>query len=105
MINNILRVQSRISEIKDKVSQLDKVSSLKFKKELQNNIDNGDNKINSKLGEELAKINNILGDDNVADIEKLAPEFLKKVTGISSMESLKNKNSLDFYKTISEKLF
>lgn len=105
MIDNIMRVQSRIDEIKSKVSQLDNVSSMKFKKELQNSMDNGDNKVENTISEELSKIKENLGNSDLDELEKLAPELLKKVTGVSSADSLKKRNSLDFYNTISEKLF
>jgi hypothetical protein len=105
MIDNIMRVKSRIDEIKTKVSQLDDVSGENFKKELQNTKNNGDNKVENKITEELAKIDQTLNNADTSELERLAPELLKKVTGVSSIESLKNRNSLDFYKTISEKLF
>lgn len=103
MIENISRVKNRIAEIESKVSELKNNSTAKdnFKKELQKTVDNGDKKTIEKIKEEIKKVEN--GED-----PEITPELLnsiKGVAGVSKLSELKSKNSLDFYKTITDNLF
>ncbi|MFA7577017.1 MAG: hypothetical protein WC002_03010 [Candidatus Muiribacteriota bacterium] len=94
MINNISRIKARIEEIKANIQNINNVVNEDFKKEFKTEINKDDNQ--SKVSEVISTVKEWKdGDEGAIDelISRLSPD------------KFKNKNSLDFYKAISDSLF
>jgi hypothetical protein len=95
MLDNLIRVQNRIAEIKADIKKACSIGRIKtkttFKKEMEKvNKEGGFTKSSEKIKEE-------------ATINKLK-EFVEKSKEDKNLNSIKNENLLEFYKIISNKL-
>ncbi|PLX16749.1 MAG: hypothetical protein C0601_09740 [Candidatus Muiribacterium halophilum] len=98
MIENIMKVKNRIKDIKSDINNIHKIKTEDFKKELEKTKETKKTKEVEKESVET-KLKKMV-DDNQLD----------SILDNSSIKDMKrgeiiNKNKLDFYKMISEKLF